>query len=365
MLNVKLANVTKRFGSTVAVDDISFTIEPGEFMTLVGPSGCGKTTTLRMVAGLETPTEGTIHFGEHDVTRLPAQERGVALLFQNIALYPHMSVRENMAYGLKIQGVDEAERHAKVEEAAEMLQIGDLLDEKPKNLSGGQQQRVGLGRPIVRDPTVFLFDEPMSDLDAKLKRDLRPLFEEVTRDIGCPTLYVTHDQEEAMTMSDKIIVMNDGYIEQIGTPEEVYNDPKSSFVGGFIGQPTMQFFEGEVTRTNGTTSVAVDEWTWEVPDVTSVDDRVGDHVRLGIRPQHIEVVTDSNSLSADEANLIPAEHALDEPLGDATHSFFETTLGRVTVVTDPDFRGEERDYYLRWKKERLKLFDAQTDARIR
>jgi multiple sugar transport system ATP-binding protein len=363
-LDVTVQNLTKRFGDLVAVDNISFNIKPGEFMTLVGPSGCGKTTTLRMVAGLETPTDGQIRFGEYDVTDLPAQERDAALLFQNIALYPHMTVRENMAYGLKIQGVDKAERNAKVKEAAEMLQIDDLLDEKPKKLSGGQQQRVGLGRPIVRDPTVFLFDEPMSDLDAKLKRELRPLFEEVTREIGCPTLYVTHDQEEAMTMSDRIIIMNDGHIEQIGTPEEVYNDPQTGFVGGFIGQPTMQFFEGELIDIGDSVSFAIDDHTWKISDIEQGSSYINNKVRAGIRPQHIGVVTGGESGSA--MNLIPAEHSLDEPLGDETHSFFETDLGRITVVTAPDFRGEpDQDYHLQIKKEELKLFDAETDKRIR
>ena len=197
MSDVKIRDLTKIYqdgdDEIVAVDGIDLTIDDGEFVTLVGPSGCGKTTTLRCVAGLNKPTSGTITFGDREVTNLPVQERDIALLFQDIALYPHMSVRDNMAYGLKIRGFSREERYARVEEAAKLLQISDQLDKSPAELSGGQQQRVALGRSLVRDPEVFLFDEPMSDLDAKLKAELRPVVEQVTDEIGCPTLYVTHD----------------------------------------------------------------------------------------------------------------------------------------------------------------------------
>ncbi|MFC7175871.1 ABC transporter ATP-binding protein [Halosegnis marinus] len=257
-MTVTLDNVSRVFGdgsdAVVAVDGIDLTIADGEFVTLVGPSGCGKTTTLRCVSGLDTPTGGTITFGNRDVTDLPPQQRDIALLFQDIALYPHMTVRDNMAYGLKIAGESKEQRYAKVDEAAELLQITDQLDKSPASLSGGQQQRVALGRSLVRDPTVFLFDEPMSDLDAKLKRELRPIVEQVTERIGCPVLYVTHDQEEAMTLSDRVAVMNDGELEQVGPPKEVYDDPASEFVAGFIGQPTAQFFDGEVVAADGVAS---------------------------------------------------------------------------------------------------------------
>ncbi len=356
MVNVTLKDLRKEFGDIVAVEGFNLTIHEDEFITLVGPSGCGKTTTLRMVAGLETPTSGQLLYGDQDVTDLPVQQRDIALLFQDIALYPHMTVRENMAYGLKIAGVDKETRYEKVREAAEMLQISDLLDNNPNDLSGGQQQRVALGRSIVRDPSVFLFDEPMSDLDAKLKRELRPLFEEVTREIGCPTLYVTHDQEEAMTMSDRIVVMNDGNIAQVGTPEEVYNDPDSEFVGSFMGQPTMQFFDGKVKK-NGGLTVSVGEEEFDVSGAEAVEEYAGDDIRVGVRPQDIRVEEDGEG-------GIPATHQLDEPLGDETHSFFETDRGRITVVTPPAFKGDGKQYRLELDAEKAKLFDSKSGLRV-
>jgi len=362
MVDVHIQDMTRVFseGSNeiVAVDGIDLTIEDGEFVTLVGPSGCGKTTTLRCVAGLDTPTSGSIYFGDKEVTNLPVQERDVALLFQDIALYPHMSVRDNMAYGLKIEGIPHEERYARVADAAELLQITNQLDKSPADLSGGQRQRVALGRSLVRDPTVFLFDEPMSDLDAKLKRELRPIVEQVTDEIGCPVLYVTHDQEEAMTMSDRIAIMNEGHLEQVGPPKEVYEDPGSEFVGGFIGQPNAQFFDGRVVEANGTTRLAIGDFEFEVPGAEDgIDEFAAGAVRVGIRPQNIRV--------SEEASAgIPAAHLLDEPLGDETHSFFETEFGEVVVVTAPDFEGNGREYGLVLDAEHAKLFDPESGVRI-
>lgn len=346
----------KEFGTTVAVDDIDLTIKDGEFVTLVGPSGCGKTTTLRIVAGLEQPSEGTVHFGNRDVTKLPPQERNVALLFQNIALYPHMSVMENMAYGLKIAGVPKSDRQERVTNAAEMLQIGDLLDNNPGQLSGGQQQRVALGRSIVRDPDIFLFDEPMSNLDAKLKRELRPLVVEVTEQIGCPTLYVTHDQEEAMSMSDRVAVMNQGNVEQVGSPQDIYKNPNSRFVGEFIGQPSMEFFEGHiVSSNNGVLEIEIEGWEFEVSKSVDKSLNHGDNVTIGVRPQ---------GLNISDAEGFSAKHIMDEPLGEFTHSFFEIGNRRITVVTDPEFRGEQQEYQIKPDVERVMLFDYSTDARL-
>ncbi|MFP4625884.1 MAG: ABC transporter ATP-binding protein [Natronomonas sp.] len=356
-MDVNIENLRKEFGSLVAVDDFNLTIEEGEFITLVGPSGCGKTTTLRMLAGLEDVTSGSIKFGDQDVTDYPPQQRGVALLFQDIALYPHMSVRDNMAYPLKIEGVSKEKRYEQVQEAANMLQVEDQLDKSPADLSGGQQQRVALGRSIVREPSMFLFDEPMSDLDAKLKRELRPLFAEVTDAVGCPTMYVTHDQEEAMTMSDRIAIMNDGHLEQVGTPEEVYNDPDSRFVGEFIGQPTMEFFDAGVGRIDDGLELSIGDQTYEIPDVEALGPYVDDEVTVGIRPQDIEARDDP-----DEG--ITAEHVFDEPLGDQTHSLFETDLGRITVVTPPSFRGGENEYGLALDASEMRMFDADSGVRI-
>ena len=362
MVDVRIRDMSRVFqdgdDEITAVDGIDLTIEDGEFVTLVGPSGCGKTTTLRCVAGLDKPTGGTIEFGDRDVTELPVQQRDIALLFQDIALYPHMSVRDNMAYGLKIAGLSKEERYRRVEEAAELLQITDQLDKSPAALSGGQQQRVALGRSIVRDPTVFLFDEPMSDLDAKLKRDLRPVVQQVTREIGCPVLYVTHDQEEAMTMSDRIAVMNDGHLEQVGGPKEVYTDPATEFVSGFIGQPTTQFFDGRVRGGDGGTHLEIEEYDFALPGTNGeLDGYASESIRVGVRPQNIGV--DDGSKGG-----IPAEHVLDEPLGDETHSFFETEFGEIVVVTGPDFEGGQREYGLVLDPEHAKLFDPDSGVRV-
>jgi len=269
-----------------------------------------------------------------------------------------MSVRDNMAYGLKIKGVSREERYARVEDAAELLQITDQLGKSPADLSGGQRQRVALGRSLVRDPTVFLFDEPMSDLDAKLRRELRPVVEQVTAEIGCPVLYVTHDQEEAMTMSDRIAIMNDGEIEQVGPPKAVYQDPSTEFVGGFIGQPNAQFFDGRIEGVNGTARLAIGEFEFDLPvDSDDLDGFAGESVRVGIRPQNIGVTDDPGE-------GIPATHLLDEPLGDETHSFFSTEFGEVVVVTDPNFEGSGRDYGLVLDSSHANLFDANSGVRI-
>ncbi|MFC6719289.1 ABC transporter ATP-binding protein [Natrialbaceae archaeon GCM10025810] len=360
MPDIKIQNLTKVYEESgneiVAVDDVNLTIADGEFVTLVGPSGCGKTTTLRCVAGLNKPTSGKIVFGDRDVTDKPVQERNIALLFQDIALYPHMSVQENMAYGLKIVGFSREERIARVEEAAELLQITDQLEKMPADLSGGQQQRVALGRSLVRDPEVFLFDEPMSDLDAKLKAELRPVIEKVTDEIGCPTLYVTHDQEEAMTMSDRVAVINDGELEQVAPPKEIYDEPETAFVSQFIGQPSTQFFDGRVTSVNGTAELAIGDYRYQVAR-DGLEGWDGDEIRVGLRPQYITV-------SEDPEAGIPATHLLDEPLGDATHSFFETEFGEIVVVTDPDFEGGGDEYGLVLQPEYTRLFDVRSGVRI-
>ncbi|ELY49350.1 ABC transporter ATP-binding protein [Natronolimnohabitans innermongolicus] len=357
MSEITIQNLTKTFGSLVAVDEFSLTIEDGEFITLVGPSGCGKTTTLRCVAGLESVTSGSIYFGDHDVTDYPVQQRGIALLFQDIALYPHMTVEENMAYPLKLEGMSEEQRRERVRESAELLHIEDQLEKHPNELSGGQQQRVALGRSIVREPTMFLFDEPMSDLDAKLKHELRPLFAEVTETVGCPTMYVTHDQEEAMTMSDRIAVMNDGELEQVGTPDEVYNEPETSFVGEFIGRPNMEFFDAGIDRHNGTMDLSIGDASYRLETSEALAQYAGGDVRIGIRPQDITV-------SEDPADGVTAEHVFDETLGDQTHSLFETPLGRITVVTPPSFRGGEGQYGLQFDTDAMKAFDPKSGLRV-
>ena len=238
MARVTLDTLRKEFdrGTVVAVDDLDLEIDDGEFVTVVGPSGCGKTTTLRMVAGLEEPTSGTVHFDDEDVTDIHAKERPVAMVFQNYALYPHKTVRQNMAFGLKMSTeMTKEERHERVREMAEMMGIEDLLDDKPDELSGGQKQRVALGRAIAREPEVFLFDEPLSNLDAKLRTEMRAEIQKLQKEFGVTAMYVTHDQEEAMTMGDRLAILNDGELQQVGKPTEVYQNPVNEFVAGFIG----------------------------------------------------------------------------------------------------------------------------------
>jgi multiple sugar transport system ATP-binding protein len=278
---ITLDGITKEFGGIVAVNDVSLTIQENEFVTLVGPSGSGKTTLLRMIAGLETPTSGRISFGDEDMTDATPQDRPLSMVFQNIALYPHMSCRQNIGYGLKIHGVPADERNERIEEAAQSLQIEDQLEKAPAELSGGQQQRVALGRAFVEDPEVLLLDEPMSDLDAKLKEDLRVEFQRLHRELDATFVYVTHDQNEAMTMSDKIAVMRSGTVDQFASPETIFHDPISEHVGTFIGTPSTNIFDCEVTDDGARTESV----TIPLPETAHNEDRI----RLGIRPQYLSI----------------------------------------------------------------------------
>jgi multiple sugar transport system ATP-binding protein len=244
---ISLEGVTKHFpGGVVAVDDLSLEVEPGEFLVLVGPSGCGKTTALRMVAGLEPVTAGQIRINDKVVTKLPPRDRDIAMVFQNYALYAHMTVRGNMGFGLKMARMPKGEIRRRVDEAAAMLGLVDYLDRKPRQLSGGQRQRVAMGRAIVREPAAFLMDEPLSNLDAKLRVDMRGEIIRVQRRIAAPTLYVTHDQTEAMTMGDRVAILRDGVLQQLGTPDQIYDDPVNVFVAGFIGSPSMNLVTARV-----------------------------------------------------------------------------------------------------------------------
>ncbi|MFH5798298.1 ABC transporter ATP-binding protein [Haladaptatus sp. CMAA 1911] len=292
MSKLTLDGLTKVFGQSggddvVAVDDLSIDVDDGKFLVLVGPSGCGKSTTLRMIAGLESITDGRLSIGETTVNDVPPQERNIAMVFQSYALYPHMTVRENMSFGLEEStNMPDSEIERTVDDAAEMLGISDLLDRKPGELSGGQQQRVALGRAIVRDPEVFLMDEPLSNLDAKLRSQMRTELQRLQEDLGVTTVYVTHDQTEAMTMGDRIAILNDGKLQQVATPIEAYHQPANRFVAGFIGEPSMNFFE---TTRNG--DVLVGE-RFEYPLSSETADELGDaeHVTFGVRPEDVELV---------------------------------------------------------------------------
>jgi len=256
MANINLVNLTKSYGDVEVLHHIAGAISDGEFVVIVGPSGCGKSTLLRMIAGLETVTSGEVFIGDKMVNDMEPAHRDIAMVFQNYALYPHMSVRQNMAYGLKIRGLPKDEIDKRVREAAEILEIGEFLDRRPRQLSGGQRQRVAMGRAIVRDPQVFLFDEPLSNLDAKLRVQMRLEIRKLQQRLGVTSIYVTHDQVEAMTLGDRLMVLNGGYVEQFGTPVELYQRPASVFVAGFIGSPSMNFLpvtgaDGALTLENG------------------------------------------------------------------------------------------------------------------
>ena len=287
---IHLDSVNKEYRSAgsvhVAVNDLSLSIPEGSFTTLVGPSGCGKTTTLRMIAGLETPTSGRISFGEQDVTDLPPQKRNCAMVFQSIALYPHMTVRQNIGYGLKVQGVPKEERNRRIEEAAETLQITEQLEKMPSELSGGQQQRVALGSAFVQDPDVLLLDEPMSDLDAKLKAELRVEVQRLHQELDVTMVYVTHDQTEAMTMSDHVVLLNNGRLEQFAPPGELFDRPVSEYVARFIGTPSTNLLPAMVDEHDNEYVLIGDGFEIPAPEDYFAS-RVGESVTLGIRPQYL------------------------------------------------------------------------------
>jgi len=309
---IRLESVTKHYDDLVAVEEFSLEVEPGELLVLLGPSGCGKTTTLRTIAGLETVTEGTIRIGSEDVTETLPQNRDVSMVFQSYALYPHMTVRENLAFPLGKTDLGAEEKTRKIEEVAGMLEITDLLGKDPDQLSGGQRQRVAVGRTIIREPRVFLMDEPLSNLDAELRVQTRAELHSLQRRLGTTTVYVTHDQEEALSIADRIVIMNDGEIEQVGTPEEVYADPENEFVAEFLGEPAINFIDLIDGRLFG----EID------PDAVGIDVPSGT-ARIGVRPEDAFVGDDrpaGRSLSE------PIEFELDvfEPLG----HIYEATLER-------------------------------------
>ncbi len=276
MATVSLKNIKKSFGKTDVIHGVDIDIQEGEFIVIVGPSGCGKSTLLRMVAGLETITAGEVHIGDRKVNDMEPMERDIAMVFQNYALYPHMTVAQNMGYGLKIAGRPKDEIADRVDTAAKLLQLEPYLDRRPRELSGGQRQRVAMGRAIVRKPAVFLFDEPLSNLDAKLRVQMRLEIKQLQRRLGVTSLYVTHDQVEAMTLADRMIVMNAGRADQIGAPLEIYANPATEFVAGFIGSPPTNFFSADLVQTHQT-----------------------DAKTLGVRPEHMEIVTENARLSGE------------------------------------------------------------------
>ena len=319
MASVQISDVRKSFGTTAVIHGVSIEISDGEFVILVGPSGCGKSTLLRMVAGLESITGGEIRIGERVVNDVPPKERDIAMVFQNYALYPHMTVADNMAFSLKLSKAPKAEIERRVSRAADILGLNQLLQRYPRQLSGGQRQRVAMGRAIVRDPQVILFDEPLSNLDAKLRVQMRTEIKELHQRLKTTTVYVTHDQIEAMTMADKIVVMNEGIVEQLGAPLDLYDRPANLFVAGFIGSPAMNFIKGKIVS-DGSPRVVTDSGTsLPVQDVPQGSD--GRPVIYGIRPEHFIIDPDKG---------IPAEVVVVEPTGSETQVFAK--LGGQDIV---------------------------------
>ena len=292
MAQVELRNVNKSFGKTEVIHNVDLEIEKGEFVVFVGPSGCGKSTLLRLIAGLETLSSGEIIIADMPVKDLPPSKRGIAMVFQSYALYPHMTVFNNMAFSLNLQGMTKNEIKERVDSAAKILQMEHLLERRPAALSGGQRQRVAIGRAIVRNPEVFLFDEPLSNLDAALRHDTRVEIAKLHNQLGATTIYVTHDQVEAMTLADKIVVLKDGEVMQVGSPMDLFNNPANEFVAGFLGSPKMNFFDGIIVAKNGSASTADFEGEGiEIKNIKLVSQKKekSEAVRLGVRPQHLKI----------------------------------------------------------------------------
>ena len=352
MAQVTVRGVRKAFGSTEVIHGLDLDIADGDFVVLVGPSGCGKSTLLRMIAGLEAITEGQIQIGERVVNNLPPAERDIAMVFQNYALYPHKTVAANMAFALKQRKMDPAKIKDRVQQAAETLGLVPYLDRYPRQLSGGQRQRVAMGRAIVRDPQVFLFDEPLSNLDAKLRIQMRTEIKELHQRLKTTTVFVTHDQIEAMTMADVIVVMQDGVIEQIGSPLELYNHPRNAFVATFIGAPSMNMIEG-VGRNSG--QLAVEANACLLPVSTDQGFEEGRPLIYGIRPEHLELAEEG----------IPARISVVEPTGSETLVFLR--FGETDMVAAfRDWHDFEpgQTVHLRPRLDKVHLFDQATGLRI-
>ncbi|MFC6752524.1 ABC transporter ATP-binding protein [Halorubrum tibetense] len=331
MASVTLNGITKRYGDEIAVDDMNLEINDGEFVTFVGPSGCGKSTTMQTIAGLTIPTEGSVEIGGRDVTNLPPKDRGISMVFQNIALFPHMDVYDNISFGLRLRKYDQEEVDRRVEEAADVVQLGGMMDRMPEEMSGGQRQRVAIARAIVREPEVFLMDEPLANLDAELKVHMRTQLQRLHRKLDTTIIYVTHDQAQAMTMSDRIAVIDSGELQQVDPPLKCYNEPDNLFVAGFIGSPAMNFIEGQVT-TDGFESRYTD-LSFD-PDIQGVD--VGQDVTVGVRPENIHLAAERDKA---EEPTRPLEAIVDviEPMGDKVFAYL---LSDESVEASAEGRGE-------------------------
>ena len=359
MATVTFDHVFKRYGDVTAVSDLNLEIGDGEFMVLVGPSGCGKTTSLRMIAGLEEISEGQLRIGDRVVNDVAPKDRDIAMVFQSYALYPHMSVRDNLAFGLKLRKVPKSDIEQRILEAAGILQLENLLDRKPKELSGGQRQRVALGRAIVREPAVFLMDEPLSNLDAKLRVQTRAEIARLHQRLGTTMVYVTHDQVEAMTMGERIAVMSDGLLQQVGTPQQLYDHPINRFVAGFIGSPSMNFVETNVP--DGAGEIQTDDLTVPVPaafkeGMAGMDGKVV----VGFRPEHLELGDVEGPAAQLQGTADVVEYLGNEEL------LHVTSGGRdIVAIVDSSHRVKPGDVVkLKLPADKLHMFHAETGLTI-
>ena len=339
-MRIGFQNVSKRYGEVAVVDNLSLEVADGEFVVLLGPSGCGKTTTLRMLAGLESVTSGDIFIGDERINDVPTQQRDLAMVFQSYALYPHMTIAENIAYPLRVRKLDQNERQNRVARVAKMLEIEPLLDRKPRQLSGGERQRVALARAIVREPRAYLMDEPLSNLDARLRVQMRGELKRLQHQLGTTTIYVTHDQAEAMTLASRVAVMNKGRLQQFDTPLNIYNHPANRFVAEFVGSPSMNFVEGKIER-----------GTFLSDAITFAVNRADGHVSLGIRPEHIHVLTEPQD------GAIPAKVYVTELMGNETFVFLTAGPHKLIARAPADFRAEEEStVWLRLEVEKAHFF---------
>ena len=356
MTKVEVQGVRKSFGSVEVIHGVDVTIEDGEFVVLVGPSGCGKSTLLRMIGGLERITRGQISLGGRVVNNLPPKERDCAMVFQNYALYPHMTVFDNMGFSLKLRGADKADIAQRVNEAAETLGLTDYLKRYPRQLSGGQRQRVAMGRAIVRSPQVFLFDEPLSNLDAKMRVQMRTEIRDLHQRLNATSIYVTHDQVEAMTMADRIVILNDGIVEQIGDPLEVYDRPRNMFVAGFIGSPSMNFIDGTVRRPNGQAVVEAADGT-QLPLPSSAAAVEGASVTYGFRPEHMRLASNGGGF-ATKVSVV-------EPTGSATLVFGHLAGVLICVQFNERFRTRPGDeLHLEVDVDQVHVFGTDSQQRL-
>ena len=363
MASVTLENITKRYEDVTAVDNMNLEVNDGEFITFVGPSGCGKSTTMETIAGLTLPSEGTVEIGNRDVTDLPPKDRGISMVFQNIALFPHMDVYENVSFGLRLRKYEQAEIDRRVEQAADIVQLEGMMDRMPKEMSGGQRQRVAIARAIVREPEVFLMDEPLANLDAELKVHMRTQLQRLHRELDTTIIYVTHDQAQAMTMSDRIAVINGGVLQQVAPPLECYNEPTNRFVAGFIGSPAMNFIEGEVVSDGFDSTYTNFDF-----DPATHGVRTGQDITAGVRPEDVYLERDAQKATS-PTKAFDAVVDVIEPMGSEMFVYLlfdrevETSAegrgsGQLLINLSPDTDiAEGDDVRVVMDREKTHLFD--------